>query len=326
MIYIFKNIIDYYKNFIDSRMFILVPELSMKDDFYYKMITKCGEGYLKIYLLNNFMVINANYIPKKNFEKISEIQEDYVEISQFESDSSILKEENKDSINVGFGIFSYINNSKKVSVYCKKYEPVKFTKIILTEDYYDKFLKDKFEKDFENVKSIMRFVSLNPFLPEINFLFQQIKSCKAKGLSKKIYIESKILELLSLSTQIYEEKNNINKLSVKITPEDKKYLENVLNYMKNNLNAYPSIEDMAEISNMSKNRFQMAFKKIYGATYYKYFQMLKFNRALLLLNNSNYSIKKISSMVGYSNTGHFTGLFRKMYGVTPKKYRDIFNL
>ena len=72
------------------------------------------------------------------------------------------------------------------------------------------------QKDFENVKSIMRFVSLNSFLPEINFLFQQIKSCKAKGLSKKIYIESKILELLSISTQIYEETNNINKLSVKI--------------------------------------------------------------------------------------------------------------
>jgi AraC-like DNA-binding protein len=47
------------------------------------------------------------------------------------------------------------------------------------------------------------------------------------------------------------------------------------------------------------------------------------NQALLLLENSDFSIQVIASMVGYKNAGHFAGIFKKTYGVSPKEYRIL---
>lgn len=74
---------------------------------------------------------------------------------------------------------------------------------------------------------------------------------------------------------------------------------------------------------MSNTRFQMAFKQTYGTTVYDYLKELRMNQALLLLKNSDYSIKDIAFQVGYNNSGHFAGLFKKTYGINLKQYRNI---
>ena len=72
---------------------------------------------------------------------------------------------------------------------------------------------------------------------------------------------------------------------------------------------------------MSDSRYQLAFKQVYGTTVYEYLKALRMNRALLMLNNSDLSISAVAEAVGYTNAGHFAGLFKKLYGLTPKAYR-----
>lgn len=50
------------------------------------------------------------------------------------------------------------------------------------------------------------------------------------------------------------------------------------------------------------------------------------NHALLLLQNSDYSVQTIANKVGYKNAGHFPGIFKKTYGITPKRYRVIHHI
>ena len=93
--------------------------------------------------------------------------------------------------------------------------------------------------------------------------------------------------------------------------------------LKNDLAAYPTGEELAQIAGMSTARYQLAFRKYYGTTPYEYLKELRLNQALILLKNSDYGIATIAAKVGYHNSGHFAKLFKKAYGLGPREYRNL---
>lgn len=63
------------------------------------------------------------------------------------------------------------------------------------------------------------------------------------------------------------------------------------------------------------------FKDLTGKTIIKYQVERRMKYACALLTNTDYTILRISSMVGYDSLSHFTENFRKFYGTTPAAYR-----
>lgn len=319
---IYDTVYQYYLNSIEDMNFILVPELSHPNDYYYKVTEKYGKGSMRFIVCEKkFLIIIADYTPYIDFEKTSIINENYLEMCQFSTASSSFKLGKTKTRKVNTGIFSYINNSKKIIVYCKKDQPVKFTKIIVTEDYYKHYLTNSFSTEVNEVKKIIKYLAMSPNIPELSFAFQQIESCSAVGKFLFIYLEGKVMEVLGLAAASYN-KTLASTQNVKLNKKDINALKRVIKYLKDNYAAYPSISNLAKVANMSETRFQLAFKQQYKTTLYEYFKNLRMNYALQLLNETNYSIKEIALKVGYRNSGHFAGIFKKRYGITPKRYRD----
>lgn len=322
-----ESIIEYFRNAPEQMDFVFMPDHSQKEDKYYKMISEYGDGYFRIIDFNQmFLILIASYIPKKTFEKKSTIYQDYFEISQFETSASSFKVGKRKPKTVEQGIFCYINTNKTVHAYCEAGKLTKFTKIIITKKYFDSFLKERYGDTYENFKDAIKHVSSNPNSPELHFIFQQIRDCAAIGTSQHIYLESKVLEVLSFVTHDLNQSLKRTKLSVKLSKKDIRLLNKAIIFMKKNISKYPSIKELSYIANMSETRFQLAFKQIYGTTVYQYLKELRMNEALLLLQNSDYSIQTIAEKVGYKNGGHFAGIFKNTYGVTPKKYRIIHHI
>lgn len=63
-------------------------------------------------------------------------------------------------------------------------------------------------------------------------------------------------------------------------------------------------------------------KKQTGKNYTELVQQKRLQQAVYLLNNTNMSVADIGNAVGYDNLSYFHKLFRKQYGVSPKKYRN----
>lgn len=221
---IFNNIIDYFlKSPIDMN-FIPIPEHSTEFEKYYGMNPNFGEGFFRIFTYEDkFIVLNADYRPNYDFEKVSEIKQDYIEISKFYTTSSSYKVGKRNIKKVDPGILCFINTEKLVHVYCKKNQPIKFTKIILLREYFDKFLKGRYGS-YKDFKTAFKYLARNPSSPELNFIFNQIRSSKAKGMPQIIYMESKILEILSNVTHDHAEKWEKEHISVRLTKTDKKLL------------------------------------------------------------------------------------------------------
>lgn len=317
------SVIDYLLKLPEAMHFAKIPERSGEGVSVYRMLSAYGNGSLQIIHFgeNPFLILIADYTPADTMEKVTDISEDYIEISQFETDSSSFKVGRRKVQPVGTGIFCYVNTQKTTYVYCEKGKPVRFTKIILTPRYFDAYFRKNYGKDYEQSKSAEDYISKNPNQPELNFAFRQIRDCQAEGAALRMYLESKVLEVFSLIVKGMEQ--DPKRPPVKLDYRDIRGLKKTVTFMKNDLAAYPSGEQLARLAGMSPARFQLAFRKYYGAAPYEYLKEMRLNQALFLLGNSDYGIAEIAARIGYHNSGHFAKLFKNTYGMTPGEYRRM---
>lgn len=93
----------------------------------------------------------------------------------------------------------------------------------------------------------------------------------------------------------------------------KRYMENI------------GVSDMAEYIGVSINKIASMFKKSYGITPSRFLVNTRLNFAEMFLRNMEYkTIKQISEMVGFSNSGYFIRVFKSKFGVTPEVYREMY--
>ena len=318
-----RTVINYLTNLVHDAPFIPVPTLSTENKQIFQIDPNFGKGTFRILKFDSslILILIADFTPNETIEKITEVSEKYLEISQFETESSSFKVGGRKLNNVEKGIYCYLNTEKKTYTYCEANKPVKFTKIILTKEYFDTFLKLKYDDfEYEKAKILNSYLLKTQNSPQLNFIFQQIRESQAEGKILPLYLESKVMELLSIIiTRLEEKEKNI---SVVLTKKDKQNLKRVVSVMKKDLSVHIDGLELSKIALMSPARFQLAFRKYYGVPPYEYLKELRLNKALLLLKNPEYKISTIAKKVGYTHTGHFAKIFKSTYGITPSKYRS----
>lgn len=82
-----------------------------------------------------------------------------------------------------------------------------------------------------------------------------------------------------------------------------------------------SATDLRKALNYSPAHLNRLFQEHFNMAPYEYLQKRKFGYARNLLQNTDMSIQKIASEIGYSNLSHFFSNFKKYYGVTPGECR-----
>ncbi|WP_319758981.1 AraC family transcriptional regulator [Maridesulfovibrio sp.] len=95
--------------------------------------------------------------------------------------------------------------------------------------------------------------------------------------------------------------------------------------MEKYFNKNISLDAMAELSGRSLSSFKREFKKTFNTTPARWIRKRRMSWAEQLIRNSGKSITEISYESGYESLSHFSSLFRKNYGVTPREYRAELN-
>ncbi len=82
------------------------------------------------------------------------------------------------------------------------------------------------------------------------------------------------------------------------------------------------VNSIAEAASMSSYHFAHAFKKATGFSPHRYVVKQRIERARELLKHTDLPIIEIALSVGFATQNHFTTVFGKHCGVTPKQYRN----
>ena len=81
------------------------------------------------------------------------------------------------------------------------------------------------------------------------------------------------------------------------------------------------VGELAAEVHMSPFHFARMFKKAMGYPPHSYITQVRMERAKYLLASSKLSLRQIATSVGYQTQAHFSGVFHKRVGVTPRTYR-----
>jgi AraC family transcriptional regulator len=100
-------------------------------------------------------------------------------------------------------------------------------------------------------------------------------------------------------------------------------LRRVTDYMAENYERDLSLVEMARVAGVSPFHFAREFKRAAGAAPHQYLIRLRVERAKALLAEGRLPLAEVSLRTGFSSQSHFTRLFHRLTGETPKSYREM---
>lgn len=113
-----------------------------------------------------------------------------------------------------------------------------------------------------------------------------------------------------------------NSISNKRTESSNDVVLAAKKYIEENYTKTITLEDVSQQVNISAYYLSRIFKEATDENFIDYLTGLRIERAKELLSSTQYSMKEICSMTGYSDPNYFSKSFKKKVGVTPTEYRD----
>lgn len=83
-----------------------------------------------------------------------------------------------------------------------------------------------------------------------------------------------------------------------------------------------SLKSIANAAAISPFRFARGFREALGQSPRQYIISRRIERAKELLKSTDQTLADIGSQVGFATQSHFTAMFRRRCGTTPKRYRE----
>src|SRR5271169_132452 len=95
----------------------------------------------------------------------------------------------------------------------------------------------------------------------------------------------------------------------------------VADYIEEHLEEEISLQELADIAQLSRYHFARAFKQSFGIPPHRYHMSRRMERAKTLLEVPARSVTEVGMMLGFAETSSFTTSFRRSVGLTPSDYR-----
>jgi AraC-like DNA-binding protein len=100
-------------------------------------------------------------------------------------------------------------------------------------------------------------------------------------------------------------------------------IEVVLKMISRDVHNAPAPRDIANSIGISVSYLYDLFRRETGTVPAAYIRALRYEKAQELLIRSHLSVKEIAHLVGFHDVSHFVREFQKIYGTSPKHFRQL---
>ena len=152
--------------------------------------------------------------------------------------------------------------------------------------------------------------------PGIQGVAQQIVNCSMQGISKRIFLQGKVMELIALqlapilSVQGVQERAKLKAGTI----AQIQYAKDILLM---HLDNPPSMLELAQRVGVSDRTLRRGFQELFGTTVFRYLSDKRMEWAEQLLRQENLTVAEVAHRIGYSHQGRFAEAFKRRFMITP---------
>lgn len=99
-------------------------------------------------------------------------------------------------------------------------------------------------------------------------------------------------------------------------------LRAAIQYIHQHLTEKITIAQLAAISHMSQSAFFHTFKEMFGISPLEYIVKARIEEAKKIMADREISITDVCYASGFNNLNHFSRMFKRMEGITPRQYKN----
>ncbi|MBE9167044.1 helix-turn-helix transcriptional regulator [Pleurocapsales cyanobacterium LEGE 06147] len=171
----------------------------------------------------------------------------------------------------------------------------------------------------EEVEELINFAGI--VTPSMQVALQQIWYCPYQGMFKRLYLESKVLELLALQLIQLVDRENVLRSYGNLRGHDLDCIYHAKEILTQNLDNPPSLLELARLVGLNDRKLKQGFHQVFNTTPFAYLRHYRLEWARQLLMDSEISIEQVAKAVGYRDRSRFAAAFRKQFGINPKSYQ-----
>lgn len=145
---------------------------------------------------------------------------------------------------------------------------------------------------------------------------ENIRSCEYGGITRKLYLESKVYEVIALCCEQLNQPDE-----PKLSKYDQECIYQAAELIKTNIDRPCTILDLARKVGINQTKLKQGFKIIFNNTVFGYLQDLRMGKAQQYLLDTELPIEEICCLSGYKNLSNFSSAFKKIYGYAPSRLR-----
>lgn len=182
----------------------------------------------------------------------------------------------------------------------------------------DDFVGEEYKKYIDELKNDNHVRFKRDMMYKIGEIFRKIEHedfMHSKGYSEMESIYLKELLILISRHRICDD-------SVGLSPSYS-IIQDAATYISNNYDSDLSLGFLAEKFAMSPSHFSKQFKSVTGIGLNEYINISRISVAEKLLIKTDMPITDIATRCGFNDSNYFAAVFKKLKGITPKKYSGL---
>jgi AraC-like DNA-binding protein len=198
--------------------------------------------------------------------------------------------------------------------------------INLSPDFFFNYLPEEhplYEHFQSGIKHVLPAFLSNrnlPLTPKIIATLFEILNCTYAGYHKSLFVKAKVIELIALQFDQYEQLP-VPDITSTIKTEDVEKMHLAREILLENLEAPLSLKDLAHRVGTNEYNLKKYFKEVFGMTVFGYLHDVRMQQSREELTVPDNKIADIAQRIGYKHATHFTAAFKKHFGFLPTKFR-----
>jgi AraC family transcriptional regulator, transcriptional activator of the genes for pyochelin and ferripyochelin receptors len=181
-------------------------------------------------------------------------------------------------------------------------------------------MPDELKEIFFDHKCSKSFLYQSHYSLTIADCINKLAFSEHSGLVRRLYLESKTLEIMALKVKQYMDDQEPSKKQTILRKKDIEQIIEAKNILLKDLQNPPAVKDLARQVGINEFKLKKGFQRLYNTSVYKVVLNERLDQAKLLLAEQAFTIKEIANRLGYKHTGHFTARFKERFGVLPSEF------